>query len=61
MFAHGHLNGRDYKHVRIYKRSSRMDSAEFARLLDGMVQECEQQGVQTLTPAEIAELDFVEP
>lgn len=61
VFAHGHLNGKDYKHVRIYKRSSRMDSAEFARLLDGMVQECEQQGVQTLTSAEIAELDFVEP
>lgn len=61
VFAHGHLNGRDYKHVRIYKPSSKMDSKEFARLLDGMVQECEQQGIPTLTPQEIARMRFVEP
>lgn len=61
VFAEGHLNGKDYNHVRIYKGSSKMDSAEFARLLDGTIQECEQQGIQTLTPREIAELKFIEP
>lgn len=61
VFAHGHLNGKDYKHVRIYKPSSKMDSKEFARLLDGMVQECEQQGIPTMTPNEIAGLKFIEP
>lgn len=61
VFAHGKLNGKDYKHVRIYKRSSRMDSREFSRLLDGIIQECEQQGIPTLTRAEVAGLDFVEP
>lgn len=61
VFAHGTLNGKDYKHVRIYKRSSRMDSREFSRLLDGIIQECEQQGIPTLTPAEISRLDFMEP
>ena len=61
VFAEGWLNGRKYKHVRIYKRSSAMDSAEFARLLDGTIQECEQQGIQTMTPREVAELQFIEP
>lgn len=61
VFAHGKLNGRDYKHVRIYKPSSKMDSKEFARLLDGMVQECEQQGIPTLTPQEIAQMKYIQP
>ena len=61
VFAHGKLNGKDYKHVRIYKPSSKMDSKEFARLLDGMVQECRQQGIPTLTPQEIAQMKYVQP
>lgn len=61
VFAEGHMNGKDYNHVRIYKGSSNMDRAEFKRLLDGTIQECEQQGIQTMTPAEIARLDFIEP
>lgn len=61
VFADGHLNGKDYNHVRIYKGSSKMDSAEFARLLDGTIQECKMQGIQTMTPAELARLEFVEP
>lgn len=61
VFAEGELNGREYNHVRIYKPSSSMDSAEFARLLDGMRDECEAQGIQTMTPAEMAKLRFIEP
>jgi hypothetical protein len=61
VFAEGKMNGKEYNHVRIYKGSSKMDSTEFARLLDGTIQECEQQGIQTLTPREIAELKFIEP
>lgn len=60
VFAEGTMNGKEYNHVRIYKGSSKMDSAEFARLLDGIRDECETQGIQTMTPAEIAKLDFVE-
>ena len=52
--------GAKYRHVRVYKGSSEMDSAEFSRLLDGIRQECEQQGLQVMTPAEIAALKFVE-
>ena len=61
VFGSGTLNGRDYNHVRIYKGSSQMNSAEFARLLDGVRDECEHQGIQTLTPSEIAQLDYIEP
>lgn len=61
VFAEGELNGREYNHVRIYKPSSTMDSAEFARLLDGIRDECEIQGIQTMTPREIASLEYVEP
>lgn len=60
VFAEGTMNGKEYNHVRIYKESSKMDSAEFARLLDGIRDECKAQGIQTMTPAEIAKLDFVE-
>lgn len=61
VFAEGELNGKEYNHVRIYKPSSSMDSAEFARLLDGIRDECEIQGIQTMTPQEIAKLKYVEP
>lgn len=61
VFAEGELNGREYNHVRIYKASSKMDSAEFSRLLDGIRDECETQGIQTMTPQEIAKLKFIEP
>lgn len=61
VFASGWMNGRRYNHVRIYKNSSKMDSAEFARLLDGTIRECEQQGIQTMTPNELAKLRFIEP
>lgn len=57
----GTIKGVSYKQVRAYKRSSRMDSAEFSCLVDGMRYECEQQGIDVMTPEEIASLRFVEP
>lgn len=49
------------RHVRVYKGSSRMDSAEFSRLVNGMREECEAQGIDVATPEEIARMRFVEP
>ena len=60
VFAQGYLNGREYNHVRVYKGSSEMDSAEFSRLLKGCIYECEQQGIETLTPREIEMLPWVD-
>ena len=54
--GHGRVNGKDFTHYRVFEGSSEMDIREMAILLDGVVQEAEQLGIPTLTPAEIARL-----
>jgi len=61
VIGHGYVNGRRFKHVKVYKGSSHMSSAEFSRLIDGMREECVIQGIDVMTPSEIAEMRFVEP
>lgn len=56
----GCANGQEFTHYRIYKGSSRMDSAEFSRLIDGTREECEAQGISVLTREEISRLKYVE-
>ena len=55
----GTANGKEFTHYKIYKGSSQMDSKEFAILLDGVRSECEELGIPTLTPSEIAQLKFI--
>lgn len=57
----GWIDGTLFNHVRIFKRSSAMDSAEFSRLIDGMRQECHQLGIPCMTADEIGALKFSEP
>lgn len=61
VIGHGYVNGRRFKHVKVYKGSSHMTSTEFARLIDGMREECVIQGIDVATPSEIAEMRWVEP
>ena len=61
VIGHGYVNGRRFKHVKVYKGSSHMNSAEFSRLIDGMREECVLQGIDVATPREIAEMRWVEP
>lgn len=42
--------------VRVYKPSSQMDSSEFTHLVQGMREECKAQGIDVMTPEEIASL-----
>ena len=56
----GWINGRLYNHVRVFKGSSKMDTTEFSHLLNGLIQECKQQGIETRTPAEIARMEYAE-
>jgi len=56
--GHGTTQGKGFTHYKIYKGSSQMDSKEFSVLLDGVISECEQVGIPTLTPAEVAKLKF---
>ena len=57
----GKIKGQEFKTVHVFKRSSKMNSEEFSHLIDGMRQECEQQGIPFATPQEIATMQFVEP
>ena len=58
--GHGMVDGKDFCHYKIYKGSSEMDSKEFSILLDGLISECEEVGIPTLTPDEVEKLRFIE-
>lgn len=48
----------DYRIYLMLKGSHDMDKAEFSRLLNGLIEECEEQGIETLTPDEVAKLRY---
>lgn len=54
------VDGEERREIMAYKRSSEMDSSEFAKLIEGLRYECESQGLNVKTPAEIAQLEFIE-
>lgn len=56
----GTVNGKQFTHYKIFKGSSQMDSKEFAVLLDGLISDCEELGILTLTREEIAKLKYIE-
>lgn len=56
----GTVNGKQFTHYKIFKGSSQMDSKEFAVLLDGLISDCEELGIPTLTREEIAKLKYIE-
>lgn len=51
-YGKGHVEGREFTHYRVYKGSSEFDSKEMAVLIDGIIQEARQLGIETITPAE---------
>lgn len=55
-FKYSEEYARDGKvmYVRRWKRSSEMDTKEFKRLLDGLISECKEVGIDVRTPEEIA-------
>lgn len=50
------LNGKTFKHYKVYKGSSEMNRQEMSILIDGLVSECKEQNIETKTPAEIKSL-----
>ena len=50
------LNGKKFKHYKVYMGSSEMDTKQMSILIDGIVQEAKQLGIETLTPTEISRL-----
>ena len=51
--GHGNHNGKEVTYYAIMKPSHEMDTYEFAKLLDGCIQECKDLGIEVLSPAEI--------
>lgn len=50
------LNGKLFKHYRVYKGSSEFDTREMSIFLDGIISEAKDLDIQTETPDEIAKL-----
>lgn len=50
------LNGKIFKHYRVYKGSSEFDTREMSIFIDGVVSEAKELGIQTETPDEIAKM-----
>jgi hypothetical protein len=50
------LNGKLFKHYKVYKGSSEFDSREMSIFLDGVVSEAKEMGIPTETPDQIARL-----
>ena len=46
-------NGKDFYVYHVYTPSHELKTDEFAILLDGLIQECKQQGIDTRSPDEI--------
>ena len=53
------LNGKEADWYKIFKGSSEFDSKEMTILIDGIIQECKQLGIETLTPDEISKLKII--
>lgn len=45
-----------FDHYLLYKQTSALDSHEFARLIDGTIEDCKEMGIETLPPAELERL-----
>ena len=50
------LNGKLFKHYKVYKGSSEFDKREMSIFIDGIVSEAQELGIDTKTPNEIARL-----
>ena len=50
----GIVNNKEFTHYKIFKGSSEFDSKEMSIFIDGILQECEALGIETLTPEEIS-------
>lgn len=55
----GVVNGKEFTHYKIFKGSSEFDSKEMTIFIDGIIQECKQLGIETMTPEQIALLRLV--
>lgn len=55
----GIVNNKEFTHYRIFKGSSEFDTKEMTIFIDGIIQECKQLDIETLTPEQIASMNLI--
>lgn len=55
----GKTNGKGFNHYRVYKGSSEFNTIEMKYFIDGIIQECEQVGIPTLTQEQIEKMKLI--
>lgn len=60
VYKEGTIKGNPVVIYKAYKPSHEMDTKQFSRLLDGIISECKEVGIETLTPNELRELEGYE-
>ena len=50
------LNGKEFRHYMVFRGSSEYDTREMSVLIDGVVSECKDLDIETLTPVELMRL-----
>lgn len=55
----GIVNNKEFTHYKIFKGSSEFDSKEMTIFIDGIIQECTNLGIPTLTEEQIREMRLV--
>ena len=59
-FKKGTIKGNPVIQYKVYQPSSEMNTKEFSRLLDGLISECKELGIETKTPDQLRELEGYE-
>lgn len=55
----GIVNDKEFTHYKIFKGSSEFDSREMGIFIDGIISECKDLGIETMTPEQISLLRLV--
>lgn len=55
-FGEADLNGKHFIHIKVFMGSSEFDTKQMAILIDGIVSECKELNIETMTPSEIDRL-----
>ena len=55
----GIVNDKEFTHYKIFKGSSEFDSKEMTIFIDGIIEECKDLGIETMTPDQIALLRLI--
>ncbi len=55
----GKVNNKEFTHYKVFKGSSEFNTAEMKVFIDGIVQECENVGIPTLTENEISKMKLI--